>query len=57
MQYVEAVYDYEARTDQEFSMTEGDKFILINRDTGDGWTDVELNGVTKSVPTSYIQEL
>lgn len=57
VQYVEAVYDYEARTDQEFSMIEGDKFVLINRDTGDGWTDVELNGVTKSVPTSYIQEM
>lgn len=57
VQYVEALYDYEARSDAEFSMVEGDRFVLINRDSGDGWADVERGGQTKSVPANYIQEV
>lgn len=56
LQYVEALYDYEARSEMEFSMVEGDRFVLIHRDSGDGWADVERGGVTKSVPANYIQE-
>ncbi|KAF4179867.1 hypothetical protein CNMCM7927_001584 [Aspergillus lentulus] len=48
LQYVEALYDYEARSDMEWSMVEGDRFVLVNRDSGDGWADVERGGVTKS---------
>ncbi|KAJ5761137.1 hypothetical protein N7520_008293 [Penicillium odoratum] len=57
LQYVEALYDYEARSDMEWNMTEGDRFVLVNRDGGDGWADVERGGVTKSVPANYIQEV
>lgn len=57
LQYVEALYDYEARSDVEWSMAEGDRFVLINRDSGDGWADVERGGVTKSVPANYIQDV
>ncbi|KAL5002899.1 hypothetical protein BDV10DRAFT_156537 [Aspergillus recurvatus] len=57
LQYVEALYDYEARSDMEWSMAEGDRFVLVNRDSGDGWADVERGGVTKSVPANYIQEI
>lgn len=57
LQYVEALYDYEARSDAEWSMAEGDRFVLINRDSGDGWADVEKGGQTKSVPANYIQEV
>lgn len=57
VQYVEALYDYEARSDAEYSMVEGDRFVLINRDAGDGWADVEKGGQTKSVPANYIQEV
>lgn len=57
LQYVEALYDYEARSDAEWSMVEGDRFVLINRDSGDGWADVERGGQTKSVPANYIQEV
>ncbi|KAL4920661.1 hypothetical protein BDW62DRAFT_176009 [Aspergillus aurantiobrunneus] len=57
LQYVEALYDYDARSDMEWSMAEGDRFVLINRDSGDGWADVERGGVTKSVPANYIQEV
>jgi formin-binding protein 1 len=56
LQYVEALYDYEARSDSEWSMAEGDRFVLVNRNSGEGWAEVEKGGVTKSVPANYIQE-
>ena len=57
LKYVEAMYDYEARSSAEWSMSEGEKFVLVNKDTGDGWADVEKGGVVKSVPANYIQEV
>ncbi|OJJ42853.1 hypothetical protein ASPZODRAFT_76097 [Penicilliopsis zonata CBS 506.65] len=57
LQYVEALYDYEARSEMEWSMAEGDRFVLVNSDSGDGWADVEKGGVTRSVPANYIQEV
>ncbi|KAF2746235.1 FCH-domain-containing protein [Sporormia fimetaria CBS 119925] len=55
LKYVEALYDYEARSDGEHSMVEGERFVLINPDSGDGWADVERDGVVRSVPANYIQ--
>jgi hypothetical protein len=55
LRYVEAMYDYTAQSDAEHSMTEGERFVLIKEDPGDGWAEVEKGGVTKSVPASYIQ--
>ena len=57
LKYVEALYDYESRSDAEWSMTEGDRFVLVSQDGGDGWADVEKGGVTKSVPANYIRDL
>jgi formin-binding protein 1 len=57
LKYVEALYEYEARTDMEHSMKGGEKFVLITKDTGDGWAEVEKGGVVKSVPANYIQEI
>lgn len=57
LKYVEAMYDYEARSNAEWSMTEGEKFVLVSGDAGDGWADVEIGGVRRSVPANYIQEL
>lgn len=57
LKYVEALYDYESKSDMEWSMSEGEKFVLVNKDHGDGWADVEKGGVTKSVPANYIQEV
>ncbi|EUC33254.1 hypothetical protein COCCADRAFT_96499 [Bipolaris zeicola 26-R-13] len=54
LKYVEALYDYTAQTDVEHSMVEGDRFVLINMDAGDGWADVEKDGVVRSVPANYI---
>ncbi|KAI1906154.1 Protein BZZ1 [Ophidiomyces ophidiicola] len=56
LQYVVALYDYEARTEAEWSMAEGDRFVLVNRDGGNGWADVEKGGVTKCVPANYIDD-
>lgn len=52
---VEAVYEYDARTEAEWSMAEGDRFVLVREDGGDGWMEVEKGGVVKSVPANYVQ--
>lgn len=57
VQYVEALYDYQADGDDELTITAGDKIALIQADTdGSGWTEGELNGVTGMFPTSYVKE-
>lgn len=55
LKYVEALYDYTAQSDVEWSMTEGERFVVVKEDPGDGWTEVEKGGITKSVPTNYVQ--
>ena len=57
LKYVEAVYAYEAQSEAEFDMSEGERFILISMGTGDGWADVEKDGQTRSVPANYVQEV
>ena len=57
LKYVEALYDYEARTESEWSMSGGERFVLVNKDAGDGWADVEKGGLVKSVPANYIQDV
>lgn len=55
LKYVVAMYDYSAQSDAEHSMIEGERFVLIKDDPGDGWVEVEKGGATKSVPASYVQ--
>ena len=57
VKYVEALYPYEAQSEAEFDMVEGERFILISMGSGDGWADVERGGETRSVPANYIQEV
>ncbi|KAI9830877.1 MAG: hypothetical protein M1826_004306 [Phylliscum demangeonii] len=57
LNYVGALYDYDARTEAEWSMREGERFVLVNRDAGHGWSDVEKGGVVKSVPANYLQDV
>ena len=52
---MEAMYEYAAQSDAEHSMAEGERFVLIKEDPGDGWAEVEKGGVTKSVPANYVQ--
>ena len=55
LRYVEAVYEYSAQSETEHSMSEGERFVLVKDDPGDGWVEVEKAGVTGSVPASYVQ--
>lgn len=55
LRYVEAMYDYTAQSDTEHSMVEGERFVLVKEDPGDGWAEVEKAGMTASVPASYVQ--
>jgi hypothetical protein len=55
LKYVEALYDYTAQGDAEHSMVEGERFVLIKEDPGDGWAEVEKGGVVRSVPANYVQ--
>ena len=57
VKHVEALYDYTAQSDAEFSMTEGERFVLVSIGGDDGWAEVEKSGETKSVPANYIQEV
>ncbi|MCJ1313503.1 hypothetical protein MMC25_007182 [Agyrium rufum] len=57
LNYVEALYDYDGRTDAEWSMIEGEKFVLVTADQGDGWAEVEKGGVVKSVPANYVKSV
>ena len=57
LKQVEAMYAYEARTDAEHSMEEGDRFVVVNRDAGDGWAEVEKGGVVKAVPANYVKDV
>ena len=53
--YYKAVYDYDAGSELELSIREGDVFILVTEDKGDGWTEVEMKGRIGSVPSNYIE--
>lgn len=55
LRYVEALYEYTAGSENEHSMAEGERFVLVQDDPGDGWVEVEKAGVTGSVPASYVQ--
>lgn len=57
LHYVEALYEYGARSDAEWSMSEGERFVLVNKDAGDGWADVERGGQVKSVPANYLRDV
>lgn len=57
VKHVEALYAYEAQSEAEFDMAEGERFILKSMGGGDGWADVERGGETRSVPANYIQEV
>ncbi|KAI9724660.1 MAG: hypothetical protein M1828_003529 [Chrysothrix sp. TS-e1954] len=57
LKHVEALYDYEARSEAEHSMEVGERMVLVNKEAGEGWSDVEKNGMVKSVPANYIQDV
>lgn len=58
VQYVEALYDYNADEDNELSIRAGDKIIVVQSDTeGSGWTEGELDGQRGLFPTTYVKSI
>lgn len=50
-----ALYDYEARTEDDLSFKKGDKFHIINNSEGDWWEARSLrSGKTGYVPSNYV---
>lgn len=57
LRYLEVLYDYQAQSDSELTIAEGERLVLVKEDPGDGWAEVEKNGKIGSVPANYIQFL
>ena len=57
LHFVEALYDYTAQSDAEWSIHEGERFVLVSQDAGSGWAEVEKGGQVRSVPANYIQNV
>lgn len=51
--YMIALYNYDATTEDEISIQAGDKIAVVGEDVGDGWTEGEINGMRGSFPTAY----
>ena len=41
----------------EWSMSEGEQFSLVNNDAGNGWAYVEKDGKVKNVPADYLKDV
>lgn len=58
VQYVEALYDYQADGEDEMSIRAGDRIVLVQDDTdASGWTEGELDGSRGMFPTSYVKKI
>lgn len=58
VQYVEALYDYNADEENELSIQAGDRIVLVQDDTeGSGWSEGELNGQRGLFPTAYVKKV
>lgn len=53
--YLRALYDYDAGSELELSVREGDVLVVVSEDKGDGWTEVEVKGKVGSVPSNYVE--
>ena len=53
--YLRALYDYDAGSELELSIREGDLLVVVAEDKGDGWTEVEMKGRVGSVPSNYVE--
>ncbi|KAI8057680.1 SH3 domain-containing protein [Syncephalis plumigaleata] len=55
-EYVQALYDYQARSDVELSIYAGAVIEVTNRDCADGWWEGTLDGQTGQFPINYVTE-
>ncbi|ANB13557.1 Bzz1p [Sugiyamaella lignohabitans] len=53
VQYMIALYDYDATAPDELTIRAGDKILVVGEDVGDGWTQGELNAMSGTFPTAY----
>ncbi|KAG8626224.1 hypothetical protein KVT40_005169 [Elsinoe batatas] len=55
---VEAMYTYSATGEGEVSMDEGERLVVVGKDEGDGWIEVERgNGSRGVVPSGWVREV
>lgn len=57
VQHARVLYDYTADGDDEISVKAGETVVILERDSGDGWTKGEVRGEKGLFPSSYIEEL
>lgn len=54
---VRAMYDYDAQSDLELSIRQGDVIVLTSTDCSEGWWEGTLRGVTAQFPASYVEKI
>ncbi|KAI9242515.1 MAG: hypothetical protein BYD32DRAFT_362651, partial [Podila humilis] len=57
VQQVRAMYDYDAQSDLELSIRQGDVIVLTSTDCSEGWWEGTLRGVTAQFPASYVEKI
>ncbi|KAF9132893.1 hypothetical protein BGW39_011079 [Mortierella sp. 14UC] len=55
IQKVRVLYDYDAQSNLELSIREGDIVVLTSTDCSDGWWEGTLRGVTAQFPANYVE--
>ncbi|EPX70515.1 diacylglycerol binding protein Bzz1 [Schizosaccharomyces octosporus yFS286] len=56
-QYVKAAFDYEAQSELEITIREGDVIRVTQRDAGNGWSEGTLHGITGQFPANYVEDI
>jgi len=55
---VQAMYDYEAGTEEELTISAGEILHVVNRDVGDGWMEGRnMSGNVGIFPQSYVMDM
>ncbi|KAG0222948.1 hypothetical protein BGW41_005780 [Actinomortierella wolfii] len=54
-QRVRALYDYDAQSDLELTIREGDIIVLTSTNCSEGWWEGTLHGRTAQFPASYVE--
>ncbi|KAI8603269.1 hypothetical protein EDD21DRAFT_42808 [Dissophora ornata] len=57
VQKVRALYDYDAQSDLELTIRQGEVIVLTSTDCSEGWWEGTLRGVTAQFPASYVEAL
>ncbi|KAG0256464.1 hypothetical protein DFQ27_005706 [Actinomortierella ambigua] len=56
-QKVRALYDYDAQSDLELTIREGDVIVLTSTNCSEGWWEGTLHGRTAQFPASYVESI